>query len=296
MKADKVELGDDICMDTTKSGRRKSKKSKSSKKKDKPEKVDEDSGVDESISKARSLQAKSFKIGGKKSLLREDDIMSDEGLDQYDNNNANPDSVLEIEYGKEDGEVDAESTWLPLTQAPTYMQQDSEDDEDETPAKECEKMERQKVKSVVLNTRDDMQAESKKDTSDADAREGVNDTSDGIPGLQMSTRGIHNIDPAALAAAVQTQRTQQSSTISPFVDGQSKNNHGNEESDTDERIQYDENEKQNENQNEQYNERDRAILLNEFSLLQKEMDTAKKDMAKVSKRIDTVFKLLEQKH
>ena len=123
-----------------------------------------------------------------------------------------------------------------------------------------------KVKSVVLNTK----AEPKKDTSD------------GIPGLQMSTRGIHNIDPAALAAAVQTQRTQHSSTISPLVDGQSKNN-GNEESDTDERIQYDENEKQNENQNEQYNERDRAMRM---------LIEAQKDMAKASKRIDTAYKLL----
>ena len=128
----------------------------------------------------------------------------------------------------------------------------------------------------MLNTRD-VQAESKKDTSDAEAKNAF-----GIPGLQMSTRGIHNIDPAALAAAVQTQRTQHSSTISPLVDGQSKNN-GNEESDTDERIQYDENEKQNENQHAPYTERDRALRM---------LIDAQQDMAKVSQRIDTVYKLL----
>ena len=48
--------------------------------------------------------------------------------------------------------------------------------------------------------------------------------------------------------------------------------------------------KQNENQNGQYNEGDRAIH-NELIEARKQMDIAKEDMAKTSKRIDTASKL-----
>ena len=179
-----------------------------------PVKSDDDDEADAGKSRFVAKSTKAVGDGKKKSsCLKRDDDMALSKTGTFDTGG------LQVDYYDDDDATmsdndPAPENLLPFTQAQSdFMQQSSTESGDEAAITAKAKVDKAKGgkkgrKSVTLNT--------EKNQSKARAQEEGGNKSAGITNLQMSTRGIHEMDPDVLAAHLQSQaQTQYSSTISP---------------------------------------------------------------------------------